>query len=148
MECWKSGYDKISGKRSILKKMLCLHFMMMPVRHPFRMDFRPNYRPIGADVNILQSLHLAYSHSTICRFLHNHLVFPAEIFDLVELFFQDLCSEIDEGLKTCAYFFRIACRKICVLWHTWWVTPVWTNITWHAVTSGAGVHSPAAVFLN
>jgi hypothetical protein len=32
MECWNTGYEK--RKRSILQKMLYLHLMMMPVRHP------------------------------------------------------------------------------------------------------------------
>jgi len=36
MESWNVGRPgMVSGKRSILQKMLNLHFMMMPVRHPF-----------------------------------------------------------------------------------------------------------------
>jgi len=34
-----------SGKRSILQKMLYLHFMMMPVRHPFS-AFAPESTPL------------------------------------------------------------------------------------------------------
>ncbi len=34
-----------SGKRSILQKMLYLHFMMMPVRHPFS-AFAPENTPL------------------------------------------------------------------------------------------------------
>ncbi len=34
-----------SGKRSILKKLLYLHFMMMPVRHPFS-TFAPENTPL------------------------------------------------------------------------------------------------------
>ena len=36
MESWNAGILGMkSGKRSIIEKMLYLHFMMMPVRHPF-----------------------------------------------------------------------------------------------------------------
>ena len=39
VELRASGSERIlgmkSGKRSILQKMLYLHFMMMPIRHPF-----------------------------------------------------------------------------------------------------------------
>ena len=62
----------------------------------YQVDLKQTFRAFSGSVNTLQSLNPAYSHSTICRFLHNHLVFPAEIFDLYEPFFQDLCSEIDE----------------------------------------------------
>ena len=54
MECWppaRRAYasERIlgmkSGKRSILQKMLYLHFMMMPIRHPFS-AFTPENMPI------------------------------------------------------------------------------------------------------
>jgi len=38
----------ISGKRSILPKMLYLHVMMMPVRHPFS-AFAPENMPLSRE---------------------------------------------------------------------------------------------------
>ena len=50
MESWNVGILGLkSGKWSILKKMLYLHFMMMPVRHPFPAfapELRSNYEKI------------------------------------------------------------------------------------------------------
>ena len=60
-----------------------------------RMGCKQTCRSFSGDLNILQSLNPAYWHSTICRFLYSHLVFPTEIFNLVGPFFQDLCSGID-----------------------------------------------------
>ena len=46
MESWNVGrLGMKSGKRSILQKILYLHFMMMPVRHPFS-AFAPENTPI------------------------------------------------------------------------------------------------------
>jgi hypothetical protein len=46
MEFWNVGRLGLkSGKRSILQKMLYLHFMMMPVRHPFS-TFAPENTPL------------------------------------------------------------------------------------------------------
>jgi hypothetical protein len=43
MESWNVGILGMkSGKRSILQKMLYLHFMMMPVRHPFSVFSQEN----------------------------------------------------------------------------------------------------------
>jgi len=51
---------------------------------------------ISGVVNTLPVLNPASSHSTICQFLHSHLVFQAGIFDFVEPFDPDLCSGTDE----------------------------------------------------
>jgi hypothetical protein len=46
MESWNGGILGMkSGKRSILQKMLNLHFMLMPVRHPFS-AFAPENTPL------------------------------------------------------------------------------------------------------
>jgi hypothetical protein len=43
VEFWKAGYEK--RKQVYSKKMLNLHFMMMPVRHPFS-AFAPENTPL------------------------------------------------------------------------------------------------------
>ena len=43
MELWKPGYEK--RKKVYSKKMLYLHFTMMPVKHPF-FPFAPENTPL------------------------------------------------------------------------------------------------------
>jgi hypothetical protein len=48
VEFWKTGYEK--RKNVYFKKMLNLHFMMMPVRHQFS-AFAPENTPLLLEIS-------------------------------------------------------------------------------------------------
>jgi hypothetical protein len=72
MEYWNVGRLGLkSGKRSILQIMLCLHFMMMFIRHPFS-ALTSEITTLSRDNPcIIFALIIDFHHSTIPAFHHS-----------------------------------------------------------------------------